>query len=170
MTEEANSAEKFYKILEGNADAQPAIERVVTSMQRELLIFDSSPQNLHARGFGNTDRIDYLRKVLLANQTHNIRIALHTTQGIEGEVPRLISLMNQLSSQIMIHRTLGDAADARDVLVIADQSHFWRKPRLEHSRSIVTLNSQTDTRPFVDRFEEIWAQSEPAVSIRALGL
>ena len=99
-----------------------------------------------------------------------MRIVLHDTRGIENELPRLINLLTQFSGQIQVHRTIQQAAEARDPMVIADDAHFWRKPHIEHPRSVLTQNSPADTRPFIERYEQIWEKSELAVSGSTLGL
>ena len=162
--------EKVYRLMETRGEARAAIEEVLGQAQREVRLFDSDPKMLKDREFGQPPRIDALRKLLLASRDHRLRIALHDTRGIESELPRLIALLTQFSGQIQIHRTLGQAAEARDPMVIADDAHFWRKLHIDHPRSVVTLRSAADARPFVERFEEIWDQSELAVTGSNLGL
>lgn len=162
--------EPVYQLLDGTAEALAAIEQVIGSAKRELRIFDANPRTLRDRGFGNPARIDMLRHLLLASRGHALRIALHDTSGIESELPRLMGLLTQFSGQVRIHRTLEQAAEARDPMVIADDAHFWRRPHIDHPRSVLTLNNAPDTRPFVDRFEEIWEKSELAISGSTLGL
>ena len=159
-----------YRLMDTNADALVAIEQVVNAAQRELRIFDATPRTLRDRGFGSPGRIEMLRKLLLANRGHRLRIALHETRAIEAELPRLIDLLTRFSDQIQIHRTLGQAAEARDPMIVADDAHFWRKLQVDQPRSVLTLHNGADTRPFLERFEEIWEKSELAVSGSTLGL
>lgn len=163
-------AEKVYRLMETRSEARAAIGEVVSLARRELRLFDSDPKMLKDREFGQPTRIEALRQLLLASRDHRLRIALHDTRGIEGELPRLVALLTQFSGQIRIHRTLGQAAEARDPMVIADEAHYWRKLHVDHPRSVVTLHSAVDARPLVERFEEIWDQSELAVSGSNLGL
>ena len=166
----AGSPTHVYRLMETNSEALSAIETVVDAAQRELRIFDASPRNLRDRGFGSAKRIETLRKMLLANRGHRVRIALHETNSIESELPRLVELLSRFSGQIQIHRTLGQAVEARDPMIISDDAVFWRKPHIDQPRSVLTLHSAIDTRPFIDRFEEIWDQSELAVSGSTVGL
>ncbi|MBL8525669.1 MAG: hypothetical protein JNN20_18465 [Betaproteobacteria bacterium] len=167
---ESSSPAPVYQLLDGTTEATAAIEKVINSAQRELRIFDANPRTLRERGFGSIARIDRLRQLLLASRGHSLHIALHDTSAIESELPRLINLLTQFSGQIRIHRTLEQAAEARDPMIIADDSHFWRRPHIDHPRSVLTLNNAPDTRPFLDRFEEIWEKSELAISGSTLGL
>ena len=164
------SPEKVYRLMETRSEARAAIAEVLGLARRDIRLFDSDPNMLKDREFGEPARIDALRKLLLASRDHRLRIALHDTRGIETELPRLVALLTQFSGQIQIHRTVGQAAEARDPMVIADDVHFWRKLHVDHPRSVVTLHSAADARPFVERFEEIWDQSELAVTGSNLGL
>jgi len=164
------SPEKVYRLLDGSAAAATAIEQVVTAATRELRVFDASPRSLHERGFGSPGRIETLRHLLLANRGHTVHIVLHDVTGIESELPRLVNLLGQFSGQVHIHRTLDRATEARDPMVIADDAHFWRRPHIDHPRSVLTLYDAPETRPFIERFEEIWEKSELAVSGSTLGL
>jgi hypothetical protein len=167
---DSNPPEKVYRLLDGNVEAAAAIEQVVAAAKRELRVFDANPRSLHDLGFGSPARIEVLRHMLLGNRGHVLRIVLHDIAGIESELPRLINLLGQFSGQVQVHRTLERAAEARDPMIIADDAHFWRRPHMDHPRSVLTLSDAPETRPFLDRFEEIWEKSELAVSGTTLGL
>jgi hypothetical protein len=156
--------------MESNGDAVGAIEQVVNAARRELRVFDATPRALKDRDFGRPARIERLRTLLLANRGHRLRIVLHDLKAIENELPRLVDLLTRFSGQIQIHRTVDQATEARDSMIIADDSHFWRKLHIDQPRSVITLHDAIDTRPLVDRFEEIWGESELAVSGCTLGL
>ena len=162
--------EKIYRLMETRREARDAIGEVVDQVRSDLRIFDADPQTLKDHGFGEPARIESLRKFLLASRDHSLRIALHNSRGIESELPHLVALLTSFSGHIHIHRTLGQAAEARDAMVIADDAHFWRKLHVDHPRSVITLHSAVDTRPFLERFEEIWDQTELAVTGSSLGL
>ena len=166
----SSGPETVYRLMETRSEAHAAIAEVVALAQREIRIFDVDPAMLKEREFGQPVRIEMLRTFLLASRDHQLRIALHDTRGIESALPRLVALLTQFSGQIHIHRTLGQAAEARDPMIIADEAHFWRKLHIDHPRSVLTLHNATDARPFVERFEEIWEQSELAVTGSSLGL
>lgn len=161
---------KVYRLMESNGDATVAIEQVINAAQRELRVFDVSPRTLRDRGFGGPPRIETLRTLLLADRVHCLRVVLHESQAIEAELPRLMDLLTRFSGQIRIHRTIDQATHARDAMIIGDDRHFWRRLDVDQRRSVVTLHDAAATRPFIERFDEIWDKSELAVSGRMLGL
>ena len=172
MTTDLSSAapEPVYQLLDGSAEAAAAIEQVVGVARRELRIFDASARTLRDRGYGSPARIAVLRALLIANRNHRLRIVLHDTAGIERELPRLINLLTQFSGQVQIHRTIDQATEARDPMVIADETSFWRRLHIDHPRSVLTIQDAAGCRPLLERFDEIWEKSELAVSGNTLGL
>jgi len=162
--------ERMYRLMASNADAVDAIEQVINAARRELRVFDASPRTLRDRGFGSPLRIETLRTLLLANRGHRLRVVLHQTKAIENELPRLVDLLTRFSGQIQIHRTVDQATEARDPMIIGDDSHFWRRLHVDQPRSVMTLHDAAATRPLFERFEEIWDKSELAVSGSMLGL
>lgn len=162
--------EKIYRLMQTMSEAHAAIDEVLMQTMREVRVFDINPGSLKDRGLGQPACIEALRNLLLENRDHRLRIALHDTKGIEGELPRLVALLTLFSGQMQIHRTMGQAVEARDPMIIADDAHFWRKLHVDHPRSVMTLHSTVDARPFVERFEEIWELSEIAVTGSSLGL
>lgn len=162
--------EVIYRLMDSSGDALTAIDDVISQAQHEIRIFDVSAQTLRARGFGDPERIESLKQLLLANRNNRLQIALHETVGIERELARLMGLLTLFSGQINIHRTVGVAREAKDVMIIADTAHFWRKPYFEHPRSVMTLHDLNATQPFIDRFEQIWESTELAVTGSTAGL
>lgn len=156
-----------YRQLFGVAESLAAIDEVIASAQRTLRIFDVSLSN---RGFNSPARAEKLRHLLVAGRAHRILIALHDTELLERENPRLLLLLRQFPMSIEIHRTIAQARDAADPCVIADDHSVWRQMHYTQPRSIVALHSPADVLPIVQRFEEIWDLSEPAVSATTTGL
>jgi len=156
-----------YRQISGLADSKRAIDEVIAAAQKTLSIFDFT---LEHRGFGDVARIERLRHFLIAGRAHRLRIALHETAQLERHEPRLIALLRQLPGSIAIHRTVGQARTAMDPFVVADDHSVWHQMHHDQPRAIVALHSPADASPLLDRFEEIWQLSEPAVGASTLGL
>jgi hypothetical protein len=159
-----------YSILDSNADARLAIAEVLASATQEISIFDRTPQTLRDRDLGRPEVIETLRALLTGGRNRRLRIALHEVTGIETELPRLMNLLGQLGAQIAIHRVNGAAREVEDVLILADDHSFWRKPVHSHPRSIFQRRDPTAARVYRERFGEIWESSELAVTDRPAGL
>ncbi len=156
-----------YRPIEGMAESRAAIDEVIGAVRKSLCIFD---YNLEHRGFGDPARIERMRHFLLAGRAHRLRIALHEPEVLERHEPRLILLLRQFPGSIAIHRTVGQARNATDPFVLADDHSVWHQLHHDQPRAIVALHSPPDAAPLRDRFEEIWLLSEPAVGSSTLGL
>jgi hypothetical protein len=167
MSEQQTAPEPSYRVLSGVAESQGAIDEVLDAAQRGVCIFDMT---LERRGFNTPQRVERLRDMLVRGRAHRLRIALHDTEQLERECPRLLVLLRQFPMSIEIHRTLAQARQARDPFVVADDHSVWHQLHYEQPRAIVALHSPADAMPIAQRFEEIWDLSEPAVSATTLGL
>ena len=168
MAEETTpSDDKVYRVITGNVDAVSAIDEVIAKATKSLRIFDHS---LKDRGFNAPERFEVLREFIRRDRANEIQIVLHETDGLERDCPRVIILLRQFPSAVKIHRTTGQGQQAGDPVIIADRAHFWHKLYFEHPRSVMSLNSPGDAKPLLDRFDEIWECSEPAVSATVPGL
>ncbi|HUL94663.1 MAG TPA: hypothetical protein VLT89_01570 [Usitatibacter sp.] len=156
-----------YRALFGTAESQAAIDEVIGAAEKALKIFDVSLGN---RGFNAPARADKLREFLVRGRAHRLQIALHETDGLERDCPRLLVLLRQFPMSIEIHRTIAQARNASDPFVLADDHSVWHQQHYEQPRSIVALHSPQDAVPISQRFEEIWELSEPAVSATTAGL
>jgi hypothetical protein len=156
-----------YRPISGIAESLAAIEEVVSAAERTIRIFDIALAN---RGFNSPGRAEKLRDFLVRGRAHRLQIALHETDGLERECPRLLTLLRQFPMSIEIHRTIGQARNAMDPFVLADDHSVWHQLHFEQPRAIVAIHSPADAMPIAQRFDEIWELSEPAVSATTLGL
>ena len=154
-------AEPSYRQISGIAESLEAIDEVVAVAERTIRIFDVSLSN---RGFNSPGRAAALREFLVRGRSHRILIALHDTELLERENPRLLALLRQFPMSIEIHRTLAQARNANDPFVLADDHSVWHQLHYEQPRAVAALHSPADALPIAQRFDEIWELSEPAVS------
>ena len=167
MSTHDDAPQPVYRPILGIADSLAAIDEVIDAAQLTIRIFDISLSN---RGFNTPARIEKLRHFLVAGRAHRLLVALHDTDLLERENPRLLTLLRQFPMSIEIHRTLAQAREASDPFVVADDHSVWHQLHFQQPRAIVALHSPADAVPIAQRFDEIWELSAPAVSATTLGL
>lgn len=167
MSDTTPAPKPDYRRIFGIAESLAAIEEVIDAAAQTIRIFDV---NLAGRGFNAPQRAERLRAFLVAGRAHRILVALHDTELLERECPRLLALLRQFPMSIEIHRTLGEARNANDPFVLADDHSVWHQQHWQQPRAIAALHSPPDALPIAQRFAEIWDLSEPAVSATTLGL
>ncbi len=156
-----------YRPISGIAESLAAIDEVIGAAERTIRVFDISLSN---RGFNSPGRAEALRAFLVRGRAHRLLIALHETDLLQRECPRLLVLLRQFPMSIEIHRTIAQARDAADPFVVADDHSVWHQMHYEQPKAIVAVRSPVDALPILQRFDEIWDLSEPAVSATTLGL
>lgn len=154
-------------ILSGQRDAQAAVDAVIDRARKSLRLFDL---HLRDRGYNSPARIERLRNFLLGDRARFIHIALHESESMVLDCPRLVTLAQQFPTSVRVHRTLGQAREAMDPLVIADEAHFWHHLHHQHPRSVLYLEDAAATAPLLERFEQIWELTEPRSPGSAVGL
>ena len=167
MSEVPQQPERGYRRIETAAESLAAIDEVIGAARRNLRIFDYS---LTQRGFNAVARTEKLRAFFVAGRVHKLQIALHDPDQLVRECPRLLALLRQFPMSIEIHRTVAQARHAEDPFVVADDHSVWHLLHHERPRAIVALHSPADASPIMQRFEDIWDLSEPAISATTLGL
>jgi len=167
MSDATTAPESQYRKLEAPSESLSAIDEVVEAARHTLRLFDFTLAN---RGFNAPGRAETLRRFLVASRKHRVLIALHDTDSLDRHCTRLLILLRQFPTSIEIHRTLGQAREAMDPFVIADDHSVWHQLHHGQPRAIVALHSPPDAIPILQRFDEIWELSEPAVSATTLGL
>jgi hypothetical protein len=167
MSETTPAPQPSYRPIFGTADSAAAIDEVIGCAQQTIRIFDIDLAN---RGFDSPQRAEKLRAFLVGGRAHRILIALHDTDLLGRECPRLLTLLRQFPMSIEIHRTLGEARKAHDPFLLADDHSVWHQQHFQQPRAIVAVHSPSDALPIAQRFAEIWDLSEPAVSATTLGL
>ena len=156
-----------YRQIFGVAESLAGIDEVIATARQTIRVFDISLGN---RGFNSPARATLLREFFVRGRAHRLLIALHETELLERECPRLLVLLRQFPMSIEIHRTIAQARNATDPCVIADDHSVWHQLHFEQPRAVLALHSVTDALPIRQRFDEIWDLSEPAVSATTLGL
>jgi len=79
-------------------------------------------------------------------------------------------LLRQFSHAIAIHQTHDAIRNVDDVLMVVDDAHYLRRPHCTQPNGVLVLHDPAETRGWLNRFNDIWEQSSPAVSATTIGL
>ena len=166
-TIENGMAEVVYERFDGSADFQLAVERLLEQPGRELRIFDP---DLAALRVNDPGRIERLERFLLASRTRRIYIAIHNTDHLTRQCPRMMSLLARFAHAIQVNRTHEEIRELQDSFMVLDSVHYVRRPVAQFFRGAIGLGDETEGLAMRGRFMEIWAASYPAVSGTTVGL
>jgi hypothetical protein len=155
-----------HRSLEGNPEYEEAIDILLARPQRTLRIFD---RQLSA-GYNSIRRCELLRAFLLRSRANRLSIVVHDAGTLARDCPRLMSLLRQFSCAITIHETEAQAKRACDPIALADERDYLHRFHYDHARAVLALNDPQGANELLQRFDEIWEASAPAVSATTLGL
>jgi hypothetical protein len=150
----------------GFAAYEAALERLFGMALGRIRLFDRQLSRHHDA----PTRIATLRAFLLADRSNRLAIVVHDAERVRMECPRLVSLQRQFSHAIAIHRTQSLARGVYDPFCVIDGSHYARRFHFDTPRGTLVLNDADGAGELIQRFEEIWQASQPAVTGTTLGL
>ena len=142
------------------------VDEVITLAKHDLRIFE---QQL-GPGYNATARHEALRQFLLSSRRNTVRIVVHDASTIGSFCPRMEQLLLSLSHTVTIHETQLQAKGVYDPFVVADESHSVRRFHFDDLRGLYAKDDPIESHTLVERFDEIWEASAPAVTANTLGL
>jgi hypothetical protein len=144
-----------------------AIDRLLAIAKNNVRVFD---QDLSQTGWGAATRIDAVAAFLRGMSGRRCDIIVHDTRYIESSCPRLLSLVRRYGHAMSIYRTGPEARLATDPLIIVDRRHYLHRFHYDQSRSALGIESPEEAQLLSNRFDEIWATGEVALTGTVLGL
>jgi hypothetical protein len=150
----------------GNAAYEAALNTILEKARKTVRIFEDSL----GRDYNSPRRFELLRTFLLANPRNRLQIVAHDTQSIDRNCPRLLNLLRAHAHAISIHETHQTAKAVYDPFAVVDDLHYVHRFHFEEMRGLLALDDPIGTHTFIERFEEIWEASSPAVSATTIGL
>jgi len=160
-------AEAVYERFDDNAGFQAAVDRLLEQPGRELRIFDP---DLAALRVNDPARVAKFERFLLASRTRRIYIAVHKTDPLARQSPRMMGLLARYAHAIQVYRTGEEIRELQDSFLVLDSAHYVRRPVAQFFRGAIGLDDETEALAMRSRFMEIWAASLPGVSATTVGL
>jgi hypothetical protein len=152
--------------LAGFAAYEAALDQLIGMALGRIRLFD----RLLGRSYNTAARVEALRRFLLADQANRVAIVVHEPERIRLDCPRLVNLQRHFAHALSIHRTLSVARGVYDPFCVVDGSHYARRFHFDNPRGILVRNDADAAGVLVQRFEEIWEASQPAVTGTTRGL
>ena len=157
----------IYERFDTNEGFQACVERLLEQPGRELRVFDPDGATLRLNDPG---RIERLERFFLASRTRRLYLAVHDTDHLTRQCPRLMTLLRRFSHAMQINRTHEEIREVQDAFLLLDVVHYVRRPVAALFRGAMGLGDENEGQALRGRFGEIWAASDPAVSSTTIGL
>lgn len=162
----AEDSSPVHRPLNGPSEYETALDEVIAKAVTVLRVFDHTL----SAAYNSAQRFEALRRFLLASRRNSLRIVVHEPSHLDRNCPRLLMLLRQFGHAISIHETHPAAKSVYDPFAIADDRCFVHRFHFEEMRGLSGMDDPIGARALIERFEEIWEASSPAVSATTLGL
>jgi hypothetical protein len=154
-------------ILLGERNYDAALEYVITSAEKELLIFD---QDFKHGDYASIRRFELLSDFLSKNSLAQLTIILQSSDHFINHCPRLFSLLRLFGHKMTVYETNDVAKIAKDCFVIADKQSYLRRFHINQARFKYAFDDEAEVAALVMRFGELLDETTEAVSATKLGL
>jgi hypothetical protein len=162
----AEDTSPIHRPLSGAGEYEAALDEIAAKAVSTLRIFDYTL----SAAYNSPQRYEALRRFLLASRRNLLRIVVHEPSHLDRNCPRLLMLLRQFGHAISIHETHPAAKSVYDPFAVADERFFVHRFHFEEMRGLSGSDDPIGARALIDRFEEIWEASSPAVGATTLGL
>jgi hypothetical protein len=153
--------------LDNLSEIAEATDRLLALAQTSIDIFEA---NLSEIEWGSKQRVEHLRRFLLASRSNRLRIILQDVDVVPARKPRLMELLRLCSDRMEIRETGADAERLSDTFVLVDRQHYLHRFHADHARAEFGIAQPEPAQDLMLRFDELWQTSEPGVAPTALGL
>ena len=160
------TSEPQQHVVDGNRDYDAALDVLLARPQRTLRIFD---RQLNA-SYNSLQRCELLRGFLLRHRANRVFVVVHDAGNLTRDCPRLLNLLRQFSHAVTVHETDGEGKRACDPIALADERDYLHRFHYDQPRALLALDDPQGAHGLLQRFQEIWEASVPAVSATTLGL
>jgi hypothetical protein len=154
-------------IILGERNYEAALDLVIESATRELLIFD---QDFEHGDYASAKRHDLISAFLSKNTQSQLTIILQSAEYFVQHCPRLFELLKRYSHKMTVYETNDIAKVAKDCFVIADKQHYLRRFHIDQARFKFAFDDEIESANLQTRFDELLEETTESVSATKLGL
>ncbi|MDR2186817.1 MAG: hypothetical protein LBE62_02050 [Azonexus sp.] len=148
-------------------DYRTAFDRLLAEAQGKISFYD---EDLSKPGFASPDRLDHLQRILRSGYDLALRLAVRHAASLPQREPGLMKLLGTYSHRAAAQETPPQLAHLRDSMFIVDDRHALIRFDRDQPRSKLLLDEAAEIRPYLQRFEEIWAEGGESIRPTTLGL
>lgn len=155
------------QIMTGEQIYSEAINIVLASAERELLIFD---QDLSHGDFASKQKFELFQQFLSKSPSNQLTIVLQDTSFIINKCPRLLDLLTIYGHKMTVYETNSSAKHAKDCFVLADNKNYVKRIHIDQARFRYGLDDLATASLLNTKFKELLKTTHDVVTISRLGL
>jgi hypothetical protein len=152
---------------DSEAGYRAAIALTLAGARHEIRIFD---RDLRSMGLEERTQVDLLDAFLGASRDRRLHVILHDAGPLQARLPRLLTLMRDHADQVEVRLTPDHLRHLADCWVLADQASGVIRFHADHARGKRVSEAPAEIKPWWQRAEDLWGESEACTPWAATGL
>ena len=140
------------QILVGEQLYSEAINIILSSAQRELLIFD---QDLIHCDFASKEKFDLFQQFLNKSISSHLTIILQDAGYFQTKCPFLVNLLTIYRHKMVVYQTNHSAKHAKDCFILADEQNYIKRIHIDQARFKFGLSDISEASLLSVRFKEL---------------
>jgi hypothetical protein len=152
---------------EGRDEAQAIALLMAQQAKRQICILG---RDIDHALFDKQEFVDCISDLARRSPTTQVRILVHDTRLNQQNGHRLIPLAQHLTSSIHIHNTAKQHRDLQTTQLLVDDFAYLSCPRAAQYDGYANLYDRLEVRQLQQKFDELWQQSSPDITVRRLDL
>lgn len=149
------------------ADFQLAFDRLLNIASHKVLIYD---EDLSSLKLESPPRLAQLNRILQNGKKESLQIAVRKGALVGTRHPKLLKLLTTYSHQAYLQQTPSELAHLRDSMIVVDGKHGLIRFERDMPRSKLLIDEDDEIRPYLNRFNEIFAAGGENITSSTLGL
>lgn len=144
-----------------------AVDKVLSIARKDICIFDPDITALEPE---SRTRAETIAAFLAGGRDRSLRIVLHDLDHLVRYSPRLTALLRRYGHAFSIRQTPEPLRNLADTFLLADATSGVIRFHAGHFRGKLLLDAPREIHDWQQRFEELWGESIPGMSVTVLGL
>jgi hypothetical protein len=152
---------------DSEAGYRAAIALTLASALREIRIFDRDLVNM---AIEERAQIELLDRFLATGPDRHLWVVLHDAAPLQSRMPRLLTLMREHAHQVEVRMTPEHLRKLADCWVIADMGCATIRFHADQARGKRIMSAPMEIKPWWQRAEDLWAESQACAPWATTGL
>ncbi|MBL8404313.1 MAG: hypothetical protein JNL16_07190 [Dechloromonas sp.] len=149
------------------ADYQTAIDRLLAIATKQIHIYD---EDLTTLKLDSAPRLAHVKRLVQGTRADALFIAVRNGSPLRNQHPLLQSLLTTYGHVAAAQETPPHLAHLRDSMIIVDGKHGLIRFERDMPRSKLLIDESDELRPYLAKFNEIWAEGGERISSSTVGL
>ena len=140
------------QILIGEQLYSEAINIILSSAQRELLIFD---QDLIHGDFASKEKFVLFQEFLNKSTNSHLTIILQDATHFQCQCPLLVNLLTIYKHKMVVYQTNHSVKHAKDCFILSDEQNYIKRIHIDQARFKFGLSNISEASLLSARFKEL---------------